>query len=94
MTTSDTSIKMNKLRAQVLAGIAAGEVRRVDGRAVWYRPDGHVSRFGTVYTRWPTTTVNQLVEAGLVAYSSRRFPDLPMLTRAGKAALTNLMTRQ
>jgi hypothetical protein len=86
---------MNALRTQVLAGIAAGEVRRVKigntTRIQWYKPEGHELGWGRthgkVFTRWPTHTVAQLVEAGLVAFSSTRFPDLAKLTAAGKKLL-------
>ena len=92
---------MNALRLQVLKGVAAGEVRRVKvgntTRIQWYRPEGHELGWGRthgkVFTRWPTHTVEQLVEAGLVAFKS----DLAIPTRAGKkliASLTDLVTRQ
>lgn len=85
---------MNRLRAQVLAGIAAGEVRRVGDRVCWHKPDGHELGWGRthgkIFTRWPTHTVNQLIEAGLAV----EYTDKIRVTRAGKAALTNLMTRQ
>ena len=92
---------MNALRTQVLAGIAAGEVRRVKigspHQIQWYKPEGHELGWGRthgkVFTRWPTHTVAQLVEAGLVAFKD----DLAILTRAGKklhASLTDLVTRQ
>ena len=92
---------MNALRLQVLKGVAAGEVRRVKvgntTRIQWYRPEGHELGWGRthgkVFTRWPTHTVTQLVEAGLVAFKN----DLAIPTRAGKkliASLTDLVTRQ
>lgn len=82
---------MNRLRAQVLAGIAAGEVRRVKVgntyRIEWFKPDGHELGWGRthgkIFTRWPTHTVNQLIEAGLAAESAGKI----RLTRAGKALL-------
>lgn len=74
---------------QVLGGIAAGEVRRVQiGNAVhmqWHKPEGHVTRFGVVYTRRPTHTVKMLIEAGL----ARTAPDGTVLcTRKGNGVLT------
>jgi hypothetical protein len=85
---------MNKLRTAVLRGIAAGEVRRVKignkHRIEWYKPEGHELGWGRthgkIFTRWPTHTVEQLVEAGLATFSIR-FPDLAKLTAAGKKLL-------
>lgn len=86
---------MNKLRAQVLAGIAAGEVRRVKvgntHRIEWFKPDGHEFGWGRthgkIFTRWPTHTVNQLIEAGL----ARTAPDGTVLcTRKGNGVLTRI----
>lgn len=84
-----TTTAMSNFQLQVLAGIAAGEVTRVQvGKLVhmcWHRPAGFVSRFGTVYTRRPTHTVNVLASSGF----ARVKPDGTVsLTPAGKRCLT------
>jgi hypothetical protein len=96
MTTTSTAtvkpLKMIKLRAQVLAGIAAGEVRRVKigntTRIQWFKPEGHELGWGRthgkLFTRWPTHTVQQLVDAGLASFTD---DGTVLLTRKGKALL-------
>lgn len=85
-------LKMTKLRVQVLAGIAAGEVRRVKigntTQIQWYKPRGHELGWGRthgqVFTRWPTHTVNQFVDASLATF---KHDGTVLLTRAGKKLL-------
>lgn len=83
-----TTTTARRFQVQVLAGIAAGEVRRVQvGNAVhmeWHKPTGHVTNHGVVYTRRPTHTVGRLIEAGQARV---RRDDLIELTPVGKRRL-------
>lgn len=84
-TTSTTTIKVTNWQRTILAAIAAGEITMIrpyasKAFADWYRPGAKPQH------RRPTHTLDQLAEAGLVAYS-RRSPNLPTLTHAGKKLL-------
>lgn len=94
-TTTDTTtidLKMTTLRVQVLKGIAAGEVQRVKigntTRVQWFKPEGHELGWGRthgkVFTRWPTHTVSQFVDAGLATF---KHDGTALLTRKGRIAL-------
>lgn len=80
---------MTKLRLQVLAGIAAGEVRRVKignkFQVQWYKPEGHELGWGRthgkVFTRWPTVIVTQFEAAEFVTFTTG---GVAVLTSAGK----------